>query len=65
MGTTSRSHGGHGFGLLPDPNGSSQENQLVALELMDRKLKEKGLPGQGIVVQEDMDVKVHLAEDKV
>lgn len=50
---------------MPDPNGSSQENQLVALELMERKERKRGLPNEGIVVQEDIDMRVQKAEDKV
>ncbi|KAK4692427.1 hypothetical protein P7C71_g4771, partial [Lecanoromycetidae sp. Uapishka_2] len=53
------------FGLMPDPNGSSQENQIVALELMERKHMMKGLPDEGIVVQEDIDMRVQHADDKV
>ena len=43
------------FFQLPDPNGSSQENQNVAMEMEQRKLVRKGMPAKAILVQEDMD----------
>lgn len=64
-GTVGTTASGTAFGLMPDPNGSSQENQLVALELMERKERKRGLPNEGIVVQEDIDMRVQKAEDKV
>lgn len=61
----SRSQGG-GFFKLPDPNGSSKDNQHVAMELSERKLMEKGMPSKAIVVQEDLDQKVvHATHEMV
>lgn len=64
-GTVGTTASGTAFGLMPDPNGSSQENQLVALELMQRREQMKGLPNEGIVVQEDIDMRVQNADERV
>ena len=60
---SSRSQGG--FVRLPDPNGSSKENQDVATELNERKAMQKQMPSRAIVVQEELDQKVVQAEDQV
>ena len=60
---SSRSQGG--FVRLPDPNGSSKENQEVATEFYERKAMQKQMPSRSIVVQEEIDLKVVQADDQV
>ena len=62
---TLSSHSQGGFVRLPDPNGSTRENQEVATELNERKAMQKQMPSRAIVVQEELDQKVVQAEDQV
>ena len=62
----SRSHSGGGFYRLPDPNGSSKDNEDVARELYERKHMRKCMLTNGIVVQEDLDQKaIHDTHEMV
>ena len=46
---------GRTLSRLPDPQGSSIENKIVALELKERKRLRKDMPRMGIKVDEELE----------